>query len=81
MSRIGRLYHLNDQRLEVLDEPEQFSTQQLQLEHQIEQMATRRDKELNRPKLRVRAKKVLESLQNHWEGLTRFVTTPRHPYG
>ena len=79
VNRIGRLYHLNSQRLEMLDEPEQLATQQLRLEHQVEQIATQRDQELNRPKLRVRAKKVLESLQNHWEGLTRFVTNPGIP--
>ena len=79
VNRIGRLYHLNDQRLKVLDEPEQFSVQQLQLEQQAEQMATQRDKELNRPKLPVRAKKVLESLHNHWEGLIRFVANHSIP--
>ncbi len=73
------LYHLNDQRLKVLDDPEQFSARQLKLERQVEQMATQRDQELKRPKLPVRAKKVLESLQNHWEGLTRFVTNPGIP--
>ena len=36
VNRIGRLYHLNSQRLEVLDEPEQLATQQLRLEHQVE---------------------------------------------
>ncbi len=79
VSRIGHLYQLNDQRLKVLDDPEQFSAQQLKLERQVEQMATQRDQELKRPKLPVRAKKVLESLQNHWEGLTRFVTHPGIP--
>ncbi len=71
MSRIGHLYHLDD--------PEQFSARQLKLERQVEQMATQGDQELKRPKLPVRAKKVLESLQNHWEGLTRFVTHPGIP--
>ena len=79
VSRIGHLYHLNDQRLEVLDDPERFSARQLKLEHQIEQVATHRDQELKRPKLPVRAKKVLESLKNHWEGLTRFVANPGIP--
>ena len=51
----------------------------LKLEHQIEQVATHRDQELKRPKLPVRAKKVLESLKNHWEGLTRFVANPGIP--
>ena len=79
VSRIGHLYHLNDQRLEALDNPEQFSERQLKLERQVEKMASQKDQELKRPKLPVRAKKVLESLTNHWEGLTRFVTNPGIP--
>ena len=76
---MGRLYHLNNHRLEVIDEPERFSAQQLRLEHQVEQMAAQRDQELKRPQLPVRAKKVLESLKNHWEGLIRFVSNPGIP--
>ena len=79
VNRIGHLYHLNNQRLDVVDDPEQFAVQQLKLEHQIEQIETCRDQELKRPKLPVRAQKVLESLKNHWEGLTRFVTNPGIP--
>ncbi len=56
VSRIGHLYHLNDQRLKVLGDPEQFSARQLKLERQVEQMATQRDQEPKRPKLPVRAK-------------------------
>ena len=79
VNRIGHLCHLNGQRLDVVDDHERFSAQQLKLEHQIEQIETWRDQELKRPRLPVRAKKVLESLKNHWEGLTRFVTNPGIP--
>ena len=62
-----------------MDNPEQFLVQQQKLEHQIEQIETWRDRELKRPELPVRAQKVLNSLKNHWEGLTRFVKTPAIP--
>ena len=42
-------------------------------------MASQRSKELTRPQLAIRAKKVLESLDNHWEGLTQFVHNPDIP--
>ena len=35
--------------------------------------------ELAEPKLREPIKKTLESLRNHWQGLTRFVDDPRIP--
>ena len=42
-------------------------------------MASQRSKELTRPQLATRAKKVLESLDNYWEGLTQFVHNPDIP--
>ena len=65
VDRIGRLYYLNGQRLAVRDDPKQWPTRQLRLEKQVEQMASQRSKELTRPQLAIRAKKVLESLDNH----------------
>ena len=79
MDRIGRLYYLNGQRLAVRDDPKQWPTRQLRLEKQVEQIASQRSKELTRPQLAIRAKKVLESLENHWEGLTQFVHNPDIP--
>ncbi len=35
--------------------------------------------ELSNPKLRQPCRKVLESLEEHWSGLTRFVDDPRIP--
>lgn len=77
--RIGLLYDLNDQRIEVLDESERFPEQQLKLEHQVNEMAAQRDHELSQPELPEKAKKVLKSLKNHWEGLTLFVGNPAIP--
>ena len=79
VERIGRLYYLNEQRLLVQDNPEQWPTRQLRLENQVERIATQRDKELTRPRLATKAKKVLDSLVNHWEGLVRFVQNPAIP--
>ena len=81
--RLGRknwsFYYLNEQRLLVQDNPEQWPTRQLRLEKQVERIATQRDKELTRPRLATKAKKVLDSLVNHWEGLVRFVQNPAIP--
>ena len=38
-----------------------------------------RDRELSDPKLREPSRKVLLSLQEHWDGLVRFVDDPRIP--
>ena len=42
-------------------------------------MKTQADTELADPKLRQPCRKVLESLQEHWPGLTRFVDDLRIP--
>ncbi|MBO9484459.1 hypothetical protein [Salinisphaera sp. G21_0] len=65
----GRLYYLNVQRLLVRNDPQQWPTRQLRLEKQVELIASQRDKELTRPRLAPKARKVLESLANHWEAV------------
>lgn len=79
IDRIARLYYLNEQRLLVRDDPQQWQTRQRRVEKQVEQIVSQRDKELARPRLATRARKVLESLVNHWEGLCRFVDYPDIP--
>jgi len=74
--RIGALYHLNGLRLGAsADTPERISAQ-LDLERAMQQMATDcqlgvADHELFPP-----AAKVLQSMANHWNGLTVFVACP-----
>ncbi|UYM14760.1 IS66 family transposase [Endozoicomonas euniceicola] len=79
VNRIGKLYHLNDQRLEHQRQPEQFFKYDKVLKEYLGQLKEWRDKELERPKLKERCQKVLTSLKNHWEGLTLFADYPEVP--
>lgn len=76
---ISTLYHLNNLRLEVLDQPDEFAKRDIKLRYAIDQMAQKRDLELEDKKTHPARKKVLESLNNHWEGLTVFVDHPEIP--
>jgi transposase len=76
VQRIGTLYHLNEARLAVRDNPVSFAEPDRQLRAHLEQMAVDRDAQLADASLRRAARKVLVSLQNHWEGLTVFVERP-----
>jgi transposase len=77
---IGELYKDNEARLEVWQsEPGQFAARDRQLRGHIEQMAQQARQELTNPQLHPARKKVLESLQEHWDGLTIFVDHPEVP--
>jgi transposase len=76
VQRIGTLYHLNEARLAVRDEPASFAMRDRRLRAHLEQMVAERDAQLSDAGLRRAARKVLVSLQNHWEGLTVFVERP-----
>ena len=79
VKRIGRLYHLNHQRLSHLDEPEEFQKYDVALKTHLGNMTTWCDEELARPKLKEPCRKVLTSLQNHWKGLILFADHPEVP--
>jgi transposase len=78
LRRMRALYRLNDKRLHSA-EPAERQQADAQLRLAIAAMQTQRDQELADPKLRAPCRKVLESLCEHWEGLTRFVDDPRIP--
>ncbi len=79
VARINELFKLNDQRLEVLSDPEAFQEQDQAVRDAVEAMAKQRDRELEDPDLGKPARKALESLRNHWEGCTLFVEHPEIP--
>jgi transposase len=79
VERIGQLYQANDARLEVQDKPEAFAAKDAQLRHQVEAMAEQARQELTAAKVHPARQGVLESLQEHWEGLTVFVEHPEVP--
>jgi transposase len=71
---IGELYHLNNQRLAARADPLAFAQRHELLRAAIERMAQRCAQERGQPDLHPARRKVLESLQEHWAGLTVFVT-------
>jgi len=76
---IGTLYHRNDERLAVRDQPEAYAPADQRLRQQIEHVRQRYDDELAQPKLRQPQRKALASLKEHWPGLTVFVEHPDVP--
>jgi len=83
---IGELYTRNAQRLEQWDEAQAledqtpaFMQRHQALEQAIEQMGARCDQELEKQRLHVAQRDVLNSLKNHWLGLTVFVKFPQVP--
>lgn len=79
LHRIRALYRWNRQRLAVLNDPAELAKADAALRQAILEMKRQLEAELADPQLRTPCRKVLESLQNHWEGLTRFVNDPRIP--
>ena len=75
LQRIRDLYRLNRQRLADPTEP----ARQEQLRQAVAAMRQQLDAELADPAVRLPARKVLTSLQEHWSGLTLFVDDPRIP--
>ena len=49
------------------------------LRDQADRMRRQLDEELAEPTVRAPVRKTLESLREHWEGLTRFIDDPRIP--
>lgn len=72
---IGQLYAINNERLKVRHDPEQFNIQQEKLEQAILDMQNRLSDNYALPE----QQKVITSLKNHWQGLTLFVDHPDIP--
>jgi transposase len=76
VERIGWLYHLNHQRLEVVGQTDEFASRDGALRGHLAEIEYMRDRELADGRLHQKAHKVLQSLKNHWAGLIRFVDHP-----
>ena len=79
LRRIRVLYRLNDRRLAVQKDAATFGEADGCLHQAVAEMKTQMETELTRVDLATPCRKALESLQEHWEGLTRFVDDPRIP--
>lgn len=83
---IAELYRLNAQRLEVWEQSrplaEQspaFTARHQALLEKLSEMTEHRERALQEHTLHSAQRKVLESLKNHWPGLTVFVEHPQVP--
>jgi transposase len=72
VKRIGMLYHLNKQRMKASGRA-QFAVCDARLRTHLALMAQQCAADLADPQLHPAARKCLESLQRHWQGLTVFV--------
>jgi len=79
LRHIRDLYQINRARLQHLQDPAKFQEQQALLCGAVEAIRVDAAKELSDPKLRQPCRKVLQSLQEHWAGLTLFVEDPSIP--
>jgi transposase len=79
VERIGELYRLNDERLKVRDDAAAFAAADGVLRTAVTTFGGQGEAELGTPDLHPARRKVLESLGNHWTGLTVFVEHPEVP--
>jgi transposase len=73
------LYQLNVRRLTAQKDAAAFAEADGCLRQAVAEMKTQMETELARADLATPCRKALESLREHWEGLTRFVDDPRIP--
>lgn len=76
---IGKVYALNDARLEVLSDAPAFAGADAALRGAVTALGVQGEAELADPHLHPARRKVLESLGVHWTGLTVFVEHPEVP--
>ena len=79
LRRIRHVYQVNRERLRLPRDSAAFQEQDALLQRAVESMRAEAVEELSDQKLRQPCRKVLESLQEHWTGLVRFVEDPRIP--
>ena len=76
---IRELYQLNDRRVEVIEQPKEFAQADQCLRAHVAKMEEQAQAELAEPQVHPAKKAVLESMGNHWTGLTVFVEHPEVP--
>lgn len=79
MTRIGQLYKLNDERLAAQEKGQDKGEKNRRLKEAAAAMSKQWQEELAQENLHPAARKVLQSMQEHWGGLTVFVDHPSVP--
>jgi transposase len=79
VDEIGRLYHLNGERLKVREDAAAFAVADGALRAAVTSLGERGQSQLREADVHPARRKVLESLGDHWTGLTVFVEHPEVP--
>jgi transposase len=81
LTEIGQLFALNHKRVQAWQLNQSLELQQAQaaVEQHIFRLKELHSQQLQAPSLAKQQKKVLQSMENHWRGLTLFLTDPRIP--
>jgi transposase len=79
VAQIGTLYHLNDERRKVRDDASAFASADGALRAAVTGFGERGQEQLRAANVHPARQKVLESLGDHWTGLTVFVEHPEVP--
>ena len=79
VTQIEMVYHINNHRVEVLEDPIAFAEADTQLREALAQLEKQLDEQLGDKQLLTVRRKVLTSLKEHWEGLLIFVEQPEVP--
>ena len=79
VDRIGKLYHLNHERLSLSSESAQFKTSHEALNNEIVLFKNCLDGQLKEVGRSKKSHALLASLNRHWEGLTVFLENPHIP--
>jgi transposase len=77
--RIGELYKHNGERLQEKRKSRAFKQKDKRLREAVEEMRKSMEAQLQEEDLHPAKRKVLQSMQEHWEGLTLFVDNPEVP--
>lgn len=79
VAEIGTLYHLNDERLKVRRDAAAFAVADSVLRAAVTSFGKQGEEQLREADVHPARQKVLESLGDHWSGLTVFVEHPEVP--
>jgi transposase len=79
INSIGKLYEFNNKRIKNIPGTEEYKKNNACLRKELDEFQKRITEQLSDDSLLNSAKKLLESLKNHWEGLTVFIDRPEIP--
>ncbi|HSW75992.1 MAG TPA: IS66 family transposase [Candidatus Saccharimonadales bacterium] len=79
VERIGKIYHINNARIQHKPQSKLFHEKDVELKKAISEMKKELSDQLTRTELLPSARKILKSLNKHWSGLTIFVDRSEIP--